>query len=207
MIEIPTITELLQKVKKFKDVQSYDSAVNAISYWRRHISLCEIDSEVAEGIEGMIRFWNTLDEENGLSVDERSPIILYINSPGGDLNATFTIIDAIRISITPIWTVNIGMAYSGGFFTFIAGHKRYAYPHSSFLLHEGGTEMGGDANKFQNFSAFYKAQLEELKKIVLHYTKMAPEFYEEIKRDDFWMSADKAIELGCADEIIKRIIF
>lgn len=206
-MDYPTVTQTLEKLKNLKGIKNFEDAIMSVSYWKRHLILGDIDTEVGESFEGMVRFWNMYDEENNIPTKERDPIIIYVDSAGGDLIATFTIVDAIKMSKTPIWTVNMGMAYSGGFFVYITGHKRFAYPHSSFLYHEGSAEIGGDAGKFQNYAAFYKFQLEELKDIVLSHTKITEETYKDIRKDDVWLSADKAIEFGVADEIIKEFIF
>ena len=159
-----------------------------------------------EGIEAFIRFFNQLDDENEIPIKDRMPIKIYVDSGGGDLSATLTIIDAIKMSKTPIWTINIGCAYSGGFFAFIAGHKRIAYEHSTFLYHEGSTMNGGDAGKFRNFAEFYDKQLQMLKNITLKYTKISDELYESKKRDDWWLTTDEALELGICDEIAEEMI-
>ncbi len=205
-MNIPKITNILEKFKDTNKIESFDSAIEAHSFWDRHLNLGDIDEEVGAAIEGMIRFWNQYDDENNIPVEERKPIKIYIDSNGGDLIATLTMVDAIKLSRTPVWTINIGAAYSGGFFTFIAGHKRFTYPHASFLYHEGSTSNVGDAGKFQNFAEFYKKQLSILKEITLKYTKISPELYEEKRRDDWWIDSNEAIELGIADEIIKEFI-
>lgn len=206
MSNYPTITQTLEKLKNLKNIKTFEDAITSISYWKRHLILCTIDEEVGESMESIIRFWNAYDEENDIPIEDREPIIVYIDSPGGSLTATFTIIDAIRMSKTPVWTVNIGTAYSGGFFTYITGHRRFTYPHASFLYHEGSTEIGGDAGKFQNYAAFYKHQLEELKEIVLNHTNISEETYKEKRRDDWWIDANEAIELGIADEIVDKFV-
>ena len=205
-MNIPKITNTLEKFKDTNKIESFDSAIEAHSFWDRHLNLGDIDEEVGAAIEGMIRFWNQYDDENNIPVEERKPIKIYIDSNGGDLGATFTMMDAIRISKTPVWTINIGSAYSGGFFTFITGHKRFAYPHSSFLFHEGSAQTGGTSGQFENFSAFYKKRLTRLKDSLLEYTKVSNELYEEKKREDWWLDANEALELGICDEIIKEFI-
>ena len=185
-----------ESIKTFDDIVNLDGAIN------REIYLGDISGTVGTSVAGYIRFWNRWDDEHNIPIEEREPIKIFIDSAGGDLCATFTMIDAIRLSKTPVWTVNEGAAYSGGFFTFIAGHKRFAYKHSSFLYHEGSAETGGTAIQFQNFSDFYKKRLTQLKEEVLAFTKISEEKYNEIKKDDFWMMADEALELGVCDEII-----
>ena len=110
------------------------------------------------------------------------------------------------MSKTPVYTIVIGSAYSAGFFISIAGHKRYAYPLSSFLYHEGSATNGGTANQFQNFSEFYKKQLKQLKEHTLNCTKISEELYEEKKRDDWWLDANEALELGVIDEISEELM-
>lgn len=208
MVEIPTIADTLQKVKNSKQVyKTYENAINSLSYWKRHLILGVIEEDTGEAIESMIKFWNAQDDEANIPVDQRQPILLFVDSPGGDLAATFTIIDSIALSKTPVYTINIGCAYSGGFFIYITGHKRFTYPHASFLYHEGSTEIGGDAGKFQNFSDFYKEQLTELKEITLKYTKISEELYNKKRRDDWWITANEAIELGVSDEILDYFIY
>ena len=206
-MSIPKTTQdLLEKFNESAEIKNYGSLVECDSFWKRHLVLGDIDPEVGEAVEGMIRFWNEQDDENDIPENERTPIKIYIDSNGGDLIATLTMVDAIKLSKTPVWTINIGAAYSGGFFTFIAGHKRFTYPHASFLYHEGSTGNVGDAGKFQNFAEFYKKQLNILKDITLKYTKISPELYEEKRRDDWWIDSNEAIKLGIADEIVERFI-
>ena len=199
-------TDFLEKLKVTFKLEDFDAALEGSSFFDRHLILNEIDGTVGDAIENVIRFWNRVDDEAGIPANKRKPIKIYIDSPGGDLSATFTMIDAIRLSKTPVWTVNVGMAYSGGFFTYIAGHKRFAYPHSSFMYHEGSASNGGTSTQFQNFATFYKSQLNQLKDITLKYTKITPELYEEKRRDDWWLSADEAVELGIVDEIAEGFI-
>lgn len=189
-----------------EEVASFDDVLTLNSCWKRHMLVGDIDPEVGVAVESFIRFWNQVDDELGLAPEDREPIKIFIDSGGGDLCATFTMIDAIKMSITPIWTINIGAAYSGGFFTFIAGHKRFAYPLSTFLYHEGSTGNIGDAGKFRNFADFYDKQLDMLKTITTQNTRITDEMYRDHKKDDWWMTAEEALELGVCDEITKEFI-
>lgn len=185
--------------------KSFDNVIETAQTLDRNLYLGDIDENTGSIIDTAIRFWNKVDAENETPIEEREPIKLYIDSPGGSLLSTFTIIDSIALSQTPVWTINVGTAYSGGFFTFICGDRRIAYPHSSFLYHEGSAGTEGTANQFENFAAFYKRRLEQLKQIVLEKTKISEEKYSAIQKDDFWMSAEDALELGCVDVIADNL--
>lgn len=192
---------------KEKELKSFDQLVDHYqSFNDRNIVIGEIGYEIAVAVDSIIRFWNKVDEEAGLVVEERKPIKIYLHSPGGFLTSTFTMIDAIKMSKTPVYTIAMGETYSGGFFTFLAGHKKFAYPHASFLYHEGATANGGDANKFRNFAKFYEVQLEQLRQVVLNNSSISEEEYEKHIKDDWWLTAEEAVKYGIADEILTELI-
>ena len=202
------ITDLVKSlVESDKDQYDFGDITDLSNALNRQLNVGEIDCNVGDAIDSYIRFFNRQDEQDGIPVEERVPIKIYIDSPGGDLIATFTMINSIRMSKTPVWTINIGAAYSGGFFTFIAGHKRFAYPLASFLFHEGSTGTSGDAGKFRNFADFYKKELDNLKRVVLEYTDITEEDYEKHINDDWWFTAEEALEYGICDEITKELIY
>lgn len=187
-------------------MNSIDDVIATAGLLDREMYISEVTHEIANGIESMIRFWNLADDELDIPAEERKPIRIYIDSPGGSLTACFIIINAIELSHTPVYTYNIGCAYSAGFFIYIAGHKRFAYSLSSFLFHEGATTTGDfiDAHKFRNQADFYSTQLNQLKEHVLRYTKITEAEYEKIKKDDYWLTAKEAVEKGIVDEICVR---
>lgn len=202
-MEKAKITELLKSLIEAEKTQ-YDfvDIVDLSNALNRGLHLGDIDNSIADSMDAYIRFFNRLDDEEKIPIEKREPIKIYIDSGGGDLMGTLTIIDAIKKSKTPVWTINIGQAYSGGFFIFMTGHKRFSYKNASFLFHEGSTGTHGDANKFNNWADFYKKVLKKLKELVLEHTKITEEEYEKHVKDDWWLFADEAIEYGICDEII-----
>ena len=205
--------ELIELIEEVADDQiekanqiSFSNIVELACDMDRNIYIGLIINGIGKDVDQKIRFWNAYDEAQGVPVEEREPIKIYIDSPGGDLIETFTMIDAITMSKTPVWTICTGAAYSGGFFTFIAGHKRFAYPLASFLYHEGATGTSGDASKFRNFAAFYEKQLKQLKNVVLKHTTIDEDTYEKHIKDDWWFTAEEALEYGICDEISRELI-
>jgi ATP-dependent Clp protease protease subunit len=200
--DIPNILTSLVKVKP-KDI---DKALEITGALNRHLIVEDIEDGMGLMFHSYIYFWNYVDNMLDIPIKDRQPIKFIINSNGGDLNAAFTALDTISMSKTPVWTINIGAAYSSGLLIFLAGHKRFCYPHSSFLFHEGSAGMGGTAIQFEGFSQFYKKQLKQMREYVLSRTNISSEKYEEIHKDDYWMVAEEALELGCVDEIIDEDI-
>lgn len=183
-----------------------ESTLETFDFTERTIYLTEeIKPEHAVSIFEIIRFWNKVDSEDETPIEERDPIKIYINTPGGDLDAVFSIISAIKASETPVYTYNIGTAYSGGFFICICGHKRFALSHTAFMFHEGAAMDGADAHKFLQRIEFYKLQLTRLKSVVLDNTKITNDLYEEHKKDDWFMDQDDAKKYGVIDEIVEKL--
>lgn len=200
------IAEMIDEQKGNGGKLSFGNVVEHDRALKREIYLGSIVDGVGSTVDSYIRYWNSYDEEKRIPVEERKPIKIYIDSPGGLLTDTFTMIDSISLSKTPVWTVCTGCAYSGGFFTFIAGHKKIAYPTASFLFHEGATSNGGDAGKFRNFAAFYEKEMKQLKDIVIKYTSIEEEEYDKHIKDDWWFTSEEALSHGICDEIAKEFV-
>lgn len=204
-IELDNLVDALSTNVK-KDIKTFEDLINLDGALNREIYLFDITSGTGSSIDGYIRFWNDYDKKHNIPIEKREPIKIYIDSCGGSLTDTFTIIDSIKMSKTPVWTIAIGCVYSGGFFTFISGHKRIAYPHASFLFHEGSTGTSGTSSQFENYTAFYRKQLNQLASIVLNNTKITEEEYKDIRKDDVWYDVIDGVEKGFVDEILEEFI-
>jgi ATP-dependent Clp protease protease subunit len=205
--EIPQLGGFLDEILSNEKLQDTEKAYEAVDFLERCLYLNqEITPEHATLIFNSIKFWNLADEMDEIPVADRIPIKIYIDTPGGDLYATLSIIDTIGLSKTPVHTITIGNGFSGGFFIGISGHKRYAFPHSSFLFHEGSCTYEGDAHKFNEHGEHYKILLKKIRKHVLNKTKIDEEFYDKIRKDDYWFTAEEAIQYGIIDEIATSLI-
>lgn len=204
---ILTNNQLIKKFLNQDDIfENFNNILDVSSMLAREIYLGDIDSDVADAVNTVIRFWNRTDDEANLPTEERQPIKIYVDSCGGGLQAAYTLINTIELSVTPIWTIAVGAAYSAGFFIFITGHRRIAYPYASFLFHEGstGNDAAIDAHKFRNYADFYTVQLEQLKQHTLKYTQLTEEDYRKIQKDDYWLTAEQAMEKGVVDYIAQK---
>ena len=161
----------------------------------------EIDSSVIDDIVYQIMRFNRQDK--GKPVDDRKPIIIYINSIGGTISDGWGLIDAIITSKTPVYTVNQALCASMGFLVYLAGNKRFAMPHAEFLMHDGGTGVINSAAKARDYMDFETNQLEVMtKEYVCKYTKISPETYDEKYRVEWWFLPKEGKELGVVDCIV-----
>lgn len=159
------------------------------------------DTSTTSYIIEQIMEYNRVDE--GLAVEERRPIRLYINSPGGVVTEGLALISTIELSKTPIYTINVGQWSSMAFLIGIAGHKRFSLPKVSFLMHDGSIFLYGTANKVKDRIEFEnRIGSEIVKPFVLEHSKMTEEEYDKLDRKEFYMTAKDALKYGFIDEII-----
>jgi len=142
-------------------------------------------------------------EDAGRPVEERKPIKIYINSPGGDITEGFSLVSAIAVSKTPVYTINIGQWSSMSFYIGISGHKRYSLPNMTFLLHDGSTGAMGSTSKVQDRIDFDKRfEREVIKRHVLEHSKMTDREYDAYSRVELYMLPSDALKYGFIDEIV-----
>jgi ATP-dependent Clp protease protease subunit len=79
--------------------------------------------------------------------DEKAPITVYVNSPGGSVDSGFAIYDMLRFVKPPVRTVVSGLCASAAVLIYLAPPKerRLSLPNGRFLLHQPSTAVMGDA--------------------------------------------------------------
>ncbi len=150
-----------------------------------------------------IKKWNA--EDKGIAPEERKPIKIFINSDGGSVDTVLHIIDMIGLSKTPVYTIGMGRVYSAGGLLLMAGHKRYVFPHTSCLIHDGSSGTIGSIGKMLDNLEFTKELEKRMKEYILSSTKITEEVYDRNYRRDWFMFSEEMIELGIADEIVADI--
>lgn len=141
-------------------------------------------------------------EDAGVKPEERKPILLYLTSNGGEIDAGFQLIDVIESSITPVYTINLGYQYSMAFLIGIAGHKRFATKNAKYLLHDGYSYVVNSSAKVRDQIEFQNQYEDRSKKYILSKTKITEEEYDKDYRMEWYMFADEAKAKGVVDYII-----
>ncbi|EKD11535.1 MAG: ATP-dependent Clp endopeptidase proteolytic subunit ClpP [Limnospira sp. PMC 1291.21] len=158
----------------------------------------QVNSDVANLIVAQLLF---LDAE-----DPEKDIYLYINSPGGGVNAGLGIFDTMNHIRPDVCTVCLGLAASMGAFLLSAGAKgkRYSLPHSRIMIHQplGGAQGQATDIEIQAREILYlKRQLNE--NLAKHTEQPLSRIEEDTERD-FFMSAEDAVNYGLIDQVISR---
>jgi ATP-dependent Clp protease protease subunit len=178
-------------------VEFYRRLKNREILWNDDIDDATID------IALYIKKWN--DEDKDLAIEDRQPIKIFINSDGGYAATVLHVIDMIHLSKTPVYTIGMGRVYSAGGLLLMAGHKRYIFPHTSCLIHDGSSGAIGSIGKMIDNLEFTKELEKRIKQYILSSTRITEEIYDQNYRRDWFMFSEEIIKLGIADEIVTDI--
>lgn len=162
----------------------------------------QIDENLLELSKEIIR-WNKEDKD--IPVEQRVPIKICIDTPGGDVSVTWSFIKLIEISKTPVWTINLCCAYSAGADILAAGHKRYAMPGSSVLIHSGSCYYGGTQEQAESMKKFGDKLVKKVTDFFLAHTNVDPKVFKKRDPYDWYLDEDDALEQGIIDEVVSDI--
>ena len=157
-----------------------------------------INDEVANVIIAQLLF---LESE-----DPKKDIRLYINSPGGSVDAGLAIFDTMNHIQPDVSTICVGLAASMGAFLLAAGEKgkRVALPNSRILIHQvlGGVE--GQASDIKIHAEEILRTKETLNRLLAERTGQSFEKVDHDTDRDYIMTAAQAVEYGIIDSVIEK---
>ncbi len=140
------------------------------------------------------------------SMNPDQDVQIYINSPGGSVDAGMAIYDTMNYIPNDVATVGMGLAASMGQFLLCAGTKgkRYALPHARIMMHQPSGGIGGSASDIKiqaEQSLLLKKQLTELQ---AQHTGQPIEQIELDSDRDRWFTPAQALEYGFIDKVITQ---
>lgn len=166
-----------------------------------------VDSEIncaCLDIVSKIIEWNR-DDKN-LPIDQRQPIKIFFNSPGGELDIEETLVSIIKLSKTPIYGFALGMVASAASLVYLSCHKRFALRSAYFILHRGSCQnMGGNYNEIQAAMEDYRAQVEKMEKFYIENTLYTEEEIRKNIATDWYIRGNELLEKGIITEWIDDI--
>ena len=132
-------------------------------------------------------------------------INVYINSPGGDVNAMFAIYDTIMYIRPSVSTICYGQAASAAAVLLAAGTpgKRLALPHSRIIIHQPYAGAQGMASDIEIAATEIQRIKDQLEHVLAKHTGQS---LERINRDtdrDYVMTAEQARDYGLIDEVLQ----
>ncbi|XP_066967671.1 ATP-dependent Clp protease proteolytic subunit isoform X1 [Macrobrachium rosenbergii] len=155
-----------------------------------------IDDSIASLVIAQLLF---LQSENN-----KKPIHMYINSPGGVVTAGLGIYDTMQYVQPPIATWCVGQACSMASLLLAAGSPgmRHSLPHSRIMIHQPHGGAQGQATDIQIQAEEIIRLKERLNLIYVKHTGVPLEKIAPMMERDKFMSAEEAKELGLIDEVL-----
>ncbi len=145
-----------------------------------------------------------------LEMEESSPdedIVIYIDSPGGDVRAGMSMIDTMDVLSCDVRTICVGQAYSMAAIILMCGTKgkREILPHSYVLIHQLLAGLGDglkQANDIEIFASEVTRRKKELCALIAERTGQSEEKVTRDSERDYTLSSREALEYGIVDRVI-----
>ncbi len=133
-------------------------------------------------------------------------IWLYINSPGGDMNALFAVYDTMQLLRCDVATYCIGQAASAAAVILAGGApgKRFALPNSRVLIHQ---PHGGAQGQSTDLELAVKEMVLLRERMVAALAADTGQSIEGITTDidrDFILRGPDAVDYGLVDHILEK---
>ena len=141
-----------------------------------------------------------------MKADSDEPIRIYIDSPGGDVDAGYAIFDMIRFVKAPVYCIGMGLVASAGALILLAADKsrRIGLPNSHYLIHQPLSGIKGVATDIE----IHAQELEKTKaKINDLIAQETGKPLEQVAKDtdrDYWLSATEAMEYGLISKVVSK---
>lgn len=152
------------------------------------------DDDITPGL-----FKSELEKNNG-------DITVWINSPGGDVIAAAQIYNMLMDHKGNVTVKIDGIAASAASVIAMAGTKVLMSPVSMMMIHNPMTLAFGDKTEMKRAISM----LDEIKDSIVNAyeikTSLSRDKISKLMDEETWMNANKAMEMGFCDDIMKREI-
>lgn len=180
-----------------KNGQTPDPLIEKFLKTRQIILSGEVCKELAEKIVKQLLI---------LEADSDKPIYVYIDSPGGDVDAGFAIFDTIRFINAPVYTIGMGLVASAGALILLAAPKerRLGFPNSHYLIHQPSSGMKGVATDIEIHAAEIAKTKEKINKIIAEETGTSLDKVSKDTDRDYWLNAEESVSYGLISRVISK---
>lgn len=140
--------------------------------------------------------------------DAARPVLLWIDSPGGEMLSGFAIYDTARFIQPRILTLVAGFAASMGSVIALAAEKRdrLAFPNARLLIHQPLIQgvVQGSASDLAIHAADIVATKARLHRLYSDRTGTPIDRFEKLMERDHWLGPKEAQELGMISRIVEK---
>ncbi len=138
--------------------------------------------------------------------DPDKDINLYINCPGGVINAGLAIYDTMQLIRPEVSTICVGLAASMGTILLCAGAKgkRFALPNATIHMHQASGGAQGYASDIEIAAREIMRVQDILRNIIATHTGQPLDKVIHDTDRDFYLNPEQAVEYGIVDEILTK---
>ncbi|ASA56834.1 ATP-dependent Clp endopeptidase proteolytic subunit ClpP [Vibrio gazogenes] len=156
----------------------------------------QVEDQMANLIVAQLLF---LESEN-----PDKDIFLYINSPGGSVDAGLSIYDTMEFIKPDVSTVCMGQACSMGSFLLAGGTagKRFMLPNARAMMHQPSGGFGGQASDIHIHTQEILKIKQKLNELLAKHTGQPLDVIERDTDRDNFMSAQQAVDYGLVDAVL-----
>lgn len=159
-----------------------------------------------------------VDAELGLKVNRQllaleranptAPIVLWVDSPGGEVYSGFSIYDTAQFIQPRVITVVAGLAASMGSVIALAAEKadRVALPNAKLLIHQPLTAgvIRGPASDLEIHAKDIIELKNRMHRLYAERTGLPVEKFAELMERDRWIEPKEALDLGLISKVISK---
>ena len=138
--------------------------------------------------------------------DDKKTIYMYIDSPGGDVDAGFAIFDMIRFIKAPVVLIGMGLIASAATLVLLAVPKemRIGLPNSRYLIHQPMSGMQGVATDIEIHAKEMEKTRAILNKLIAGETGTSLEQVTKDTERDYWLDAEEAVKYGLISKTVAK---
>ena len=165
------------------------------------------DSSVGKIIEQIFEINEDDNKKEDLYKDwKRDPIYLFINTFGGSVYDGLALVDVIKQSKTPVYTVSIGACMSMGLWIWLAGDKRLVGENATLMFHDISTYIHAKTETVKQELGEALRLQESLVSAITERSLIKKEQLEDYitRKAEWYIPAKEAIELKLADSFYKK---
>lgn len=157
----------------------------------------EVTAELARATVGQLL---------ALSATGDAPIIIFVHSQGGHVEAGDTIFDTIRFIRPQVKMVASGWVASAGALIYCAAprERRFALPNTRFLLHQPSGGMQGNTAEIEVEVAQIVRMRQRLEGLFAEATGHSVDRIARDTERNHWMNSEEAREYGLVGQIIEH---
>lgn len=159
----------------------------------------EINTEVANSVIAQMLFLE--------GKDSTKDICLYLNTPGGEIDAGLAILDTMNYIKCDVSTICVGLCASMGAVLLSGGKKgkRFALKHSKIMIHQPLlSHAQGQASDIKIVAEQILKSRQVINEILSKQTGQSTSKINEDTNRDYYLTSSEALEYGIVDKVLEK---